>query len=155
MDVLTSRFGKIEVEENDVIHFPDGIIGFSAEKRFVLVPHGDSSLIGWLQSLTTPEFALPVVSAHALVSEYPDVPLGDVASRSGLGGADDLAVLAVLSAPASQPPTVNLLAPLLVNAATRRGAQIFLEGSRFTTQELFALPQAEGEPGAARAAASP
>jgi flagellar assembly factor FliW len=53
---------------------------------------------------------------------------------------DDFAVLAVLSAPRSQPATVNLLAPLLINSVTRRGAQVFLEGSRFTTRELFAIP---------------
>jgi hypothetical protein len=41
-----------------------------------------------------------------------------------------------------------------VNAATRRGAQIFLEGSRFTTQELFALPQAVTS-GETRVAAAP
>jgi flagellar assembly factor FliW len=141
MDVDSTRFGKVKVEDSDVIRFPAGIIGFRSEKAFVLIPHGKSSLIGWLQSTTTPGLAFPVVSAHGLVHEYPDVSIDDAATRAGVGDArDELAVLVVLAAPLDLPATVNLLAPLIVNAATRIGAQVFLEGSRFSTQELFALP---------------
>ena len=48
------------------------------------------------------------------------------------------------SALANQPATVNLLAPIVVNAATRKGAQIILEGTRYSTREFFALPEAAG-----------
>jgi flagellar assembly factor FliW len=141
MQIETTRFGRVDVKDAEQIHFPTGIIGFRDEKSFVLIPHGSSDLIGWLQSVQTPALAFPVVSAHGLVNEYPDVPIDQAAERAGVKGtADDLAVLAVLSAPLQQPATVNLLAPLIVNASTRVGAQVFLEGSRFSTQELFALP---------------
>ena len=152
MEIDTSRFGKVSASEGDMIRFPTGIIGFREETAFVLIPHGDSSLVGWLQSAATPELAFPVVSAHGLVDEYPDVPIDQAAERAGLGGSEDeLAVLAVMTAPLQQPATVNLLAPLIVNATTRTGAQVFLEGSRFTTQELFSLPrQLSGAPSEAR-----
>ena len=152
MEIQTSRFGKVSASESDMIRFPTGIIGFREEKAFVLIPHGDSTLVGWLQSAATPELAFPVVSAHGLVDEYPDVPIHQAAERAGLGGAEDeLAVLAVMTAPLQQPATVNLLAPLIVNATTRTGAQVFLEGSRFTTQELFALPRQLAEGNSAEA----
>ncbi|HVW30837.1 MAG TPA: flagellar assembly protein FliW [Polyangiaceae bacterium] len=142
MEIATSRFGKISATEDDLIRFPAGIIGFRGEKAFVLVPHGTSTLIGWLQSTSTPELAFPVVSAHGLVDEYPDVDVAKAAERAGIGGTEEeLAVLAVMTAPLQQPATVNLLAPLIVNATTRTGAQVFLEGSRFSTQELFAMPR--------------
>ncbi|HEX3594175.1 MAG TPA: flagellar assembly protein FliW [Polyangiaceae bacterium] len=142
MEIQTSRFGKVSASEDDMIRFPRGIIGFREEKAFVLIPHGSSTLIGWLQSAATPELAFPVVSAHGLVDEYPDVGIEQAAERAGIGGpGDELAVLAVMTAPLQQPATVNLLAPLIVNATTRTGAQVFLEGSRFSTQELFAMPR--------------
>ncbi len=142
MEIETSRFGKVQATEDDMIRFPAGIIGFREERAFVLIPHGTSTLVGWLQSTATPELAFPVVSAHGLVDEYPDVAIATVAERAGLGGTDaELAVLAVMTAPLQQPATVNLLAPIIVNATTRTGAQVFLEGSRFSTQELFALPR--------------
>jgi flagellar assembly factor FliW len=132
----------VEVPEENLIHFKSGIIGFTKESKFALIPHGQSTLIAWLQSAQTPGLAFPVVSAHGLVLDYPDVPLEPVAEKAGLGGtSDDFAVLAVLCATQLQPATVNLLAPLLINSVTRQGAQVFLEGSRFTTRELFVLPE--------------
>lgn len=142
MQIATTRFGSVEVPEENLIHFKSGIIGFTKESKFALIPHGQSTLIAWLQSAQTPGLAFPVVSAHGLVLDYPDVPLEPVAEKAGLGGtSDDFAVLAVLCATQRQPATVNLLAPLLINSVTRQGAQVFLEGSRFTTRELFVLPK--------------
>ena len=147
MQIETTRFGLVEVPEEALIHFKTGIIGFPRESTFALIPHGDSKLIAWLQSATTPALAFPVVSAHGLVGDYPDVPLVPVAEKAGLSGEqDDFAVLAVLSAPRNLPATINLLAPLLINSVTRQGAQVFLEGSRFTTRELFVIPQPSERP---------
>lgn len=143
MQINTTRFGVVEVPDEVLIQLDSGIIGFPRESKFALIPHSGSALIAWLQSAITPALAFPVVSAHGLVFDYPDVELEPIAEKAGLPGElDDFAVLAVLSAPRSQPATVNLLAPLLINSVTRRGAQVFLEGSRFTTRELFALPTA-------------
>jgi len=141
--ITTTRFGSVEVPDENLIHFKNGIIGFPKETRFTLIPHGESKVIAWLQSATTPGLAFPVVSGHGLVSDYPDVPLEPLLDKAGIAGsgADEFAVLAVLCASQLQPATVNLLAPLLINADTRQGAQVFLEGSRFTTRELFVLPK--------------
>ncbi len=142
MNIETERFGPLEFSSEDVIAFPSGIIGFPDETAFLLIRHGESGALGWLQSTSTRELAFPVVSAHGLTSEYPDVPVDSAAVVAGIGGAlDDLAILVVLTAPQGQPATVNLLAPIIVNSATRQGAQVFLEGSRFGTRELFVLPK--------------
>jgi len=156
MQIETTRFGLVEVPEEALIHFKTGIIGFPRESKFALIPHGDSKLIAWLQSAITPALAFPVVSAHGLVGDYPDVGLVPVAEKAGLTGEqDDFAVLAVLSAPRGLPATINLLAPLLINSLTRQGAQVFLEGSRFTTRELFVLPPQSEHPPAANDAREP
>jgi flagellar assembly factor FliW len=141
MYINSQRFGVVELEDDAVLNFPSGIIGFPRERVFALVPHQGSSYLAWLQSVTTPELAFPVVSAHAFGQNYPDVGVGDAAHAAGLSGVeDDFAVLVVLCAPIGQPATVNLLAPVLVNAQTRTGAQVILEGSRFSTREVFVLP---------------
>jgi flagellar assembly factor FliW len=141
MIVQSDRFGAIEVDASDVVTFPSGVIGFPRETEFVIVRKVDSQIIGWLQSTKTSYLTLPVVSAHALAGRFPDVPIEEYAERAGLGGdIDELAVMVVLSAPPGQPATVNLMAPVIVNAATRTGAQIMLEGTRFSTRELFVLP---------------
>ena len=140
MRIETTRFGVVEVAEEEIIRFRTGMVGFPAEKEYVLIPHGSSAMIAWLQSLRTPELAFPVASAHGFVADYPDVPLEPVAQRADIGSnPDELAILTVLSAPRNQPATVNLLAPILINSSTRQGAQVFLEGSKFSTRELFVV----------------
>jgi flagellar assembly factor FliW len=61
--------------------------------------------------------------------------------------------MVVLSAPQSQPATVNLLAPIVVNIQTRLGGQLFLEGTSFGTRELFVTQSAAREAPAASAPA--
>jgi flagellar assembly factor FliW len=143
MNIESQRFGTIEINDDELLSFPAGVIGFPTEQKFALVHHHGSGHIAWLQSASTPGLAFPVVSAHAFGDRYPDVPVLGAAVEAGLQGPDDaLAVMVVLCALANQPATVNLLAPIVVNAATRTGAQVILEGSRFSTREYFALPDA-------------
>lgn len=157
MNIESQRFGTIQINDDELLSFPAGVIGFPNEQRFALVPHHGSGYIAWLQSVSTPGLAFPVVSAHAFGDHYPDVSVLAGARDAGLEGSEEsLAVMVVLCALANQPATVNLLAPIVVNATTRTGAQIILEGTRFSTREYFALPEAARakEPAAGDAAAN-
>lgn len=159
MNISSQRFGALEVGEEQVLQFPEGLIGFPNEREFVLIPHNATGFLAWLQSTRSPAIALPVVSAHAFGSKYPDVSIDASTTSLGLGNeSDDVALMVVLSAPQGQPATVNLLAPILVNVTTRRGAQVILDGSRFSTRELFIREpeeqvQEQEAPKAAQAAA--
>lgn len=157
MNIESQRFGTLEINDDELLTFPHGVIGFPSEQRFALVPHHGSGYIAWLQSAVTPGLAFPVVSAHAFGDRYPDVPVDAAAREAGIQGDEDtLAILVVLCALANQPATVNLLAPIVVNAATRQGAQVILEGTRYSTREFFALPEAAAktQAGGAQAASS-
>jgi flagellar assembly factor FliW len=147
MNIESQRFGTLDINEEELLTFPQGVIGFPTEQRFALVPHHGSGHIAWLQSASTPGLAFPVVSAHAFGDRYPDVPVESAARDVGIDGEEDsLAIMVVLCALANQPATVNLLAPIVVNATTRKGAQIILEGTRYSTREFFALPEVAAKP---------
>jgi len=117
------------------------LIGLRQEKRFVLLRKRPDSPVGWLQSVTTPSLSLPVVSIDALAAEIPLHEMVQAVAQSGLNAdIDDCAVMAVLCAPgATTSATVNLLAPIVVNVATRTGAQVILERTQFTAREPFVL----------------
>ena len=53
--VNTLRFGEIEVEEEKVVHFEDGIPAFEDEHEFLIIPYDDESPYVFLQSITTPD----------------------------------------------------------------------------------------------------
>jgi flagellar assembly factor FliW len=142
MQINSQRFGVVDLEDDAVLSFPSGIIGFPREQAFALIPHQGSNYLAWLQSVHNPALAFPVVSAHFYGDTYPDVSVVEPAHVAGVSGtAADLAVLLVLCAPIGQPATVNLMAPIIVNSETRTGAQVILEGSRFSTREVFVTPQ--------------
>lgn len=65
MELETRLFGEIEVDEEKVIFFEKGIIGFPDCQKFILVydegEDGTRKGISWLQSLDEPAFALPVM----------------------------------------------------------------------------------------------
>jgi len=143
MQINSQRFGVVELADDAVLSFPAGIIGFPREQAFALIPHQGSTFLAWLQSVNKPELAFPVVSAHYFIEKYPDIPVSPAAHAAGVQGAEDeFAVLVVLCAPIGQPATVNLLAPIVVNSETRLGAQVILDGSRFSTREIFVAPAA-------------
>src|SRR3982751_6326655 len=115
MNISSHRFGALEIGEEQVLRFAEGIIGFPNERELGLIPHNSTGFLAWLQSTRSPAIALPVVSAHAFGDKYPDVSIEPSASTLGPSDSDDVALMVVLSAPQGQPATVNLLAPILVN----------------------------------------
>jgi flagellar assembly factor FliW len=144
MKVQSSRFGTIELDDQEIINFPAGLIGFPDETSFVMLRPKPDSPIAWLHSTQTAWFALPVVSAEALQAD-----LGGTISEAGkasgiVANHESFAVMAVLNAPgAGAPASVNLMAPIVVNADTRQGAQLLLETSNYSTQEPFVLRSAD------------
>jgi flagellar assembly factor FliW len=144
MHIETTRFGSLDLDEQKIIHFPQGLIGFPEEKSFVMINHRGLDTLAWLQSTRSPGIALPVVSVQAFAPHFPDVSLEDAARRAGLdGSADDMCALVVLCATPHAPVTVNLVAPIIVNAVSWTGVQTILEGTKFTTREVFVMPKAE------------
>jgi flagellar assembly factor FliW len=151
MRIQSQRFGEFEIDPRDVIDFPEGLIGFVADRKFVLLRHRETSPIGWLQSISRPDFAVPVVSVDALA--LTDTSIISAARMDGPGDADGVpnyAVMAVLCAPPGQRATVNLLAPIVVDVRSHKGAQIILDSTTYSTAEPFMLrtiPQGDAPPG--------
>jgi flagellar assembly factor FliW len=122
--LTSTRFGELEVDENDVIRFPVGIPGFEDKRNWILV--GDEgNAIMWIHSTDDGTLALPVTTPDAVKGDYnAQIPreslesIGDV--REG-----DVALLIVVTIPPDRPwdMTANLKAPIVVNRAGRVAVQ--------------------------------
>ncbi len=145
MIVESERFGTVDIDDADLIQFPAGIIGFPGEHHFVMIQTRESALVGWLQSVTSAWFALPVVSIDVLEIDITHFDLTDIAKQAGLAGREEsLAVMCVLNVSALAGATVNLVAPIVVDSETRIGAQILLDATKYSTQEAFRVrPEAQ------------
>jgi flagellar assembly factor FliW len=134
--VWTSRFGEIEVEEELVIDMADGLIGFERCKRFVVITPDDGGAFRWFQSLDDGAVAFPILEPWRFKADYaPTISDGDARSL-GLTEETPKLLFAVVTVPRNNPRamTANLLAPLVVNAATRRGRQVIVTDDKYTTR---------------------
>lgn len=131
MLVKTKHFGEVDLDENKVITFEDGIIGFEDCKRYTILynnEEGDSSTISWLQSLDAPELALPVISPLSVLADYNPIVEDEVLKPLGELTEENIIILLTLSVPSDiTKMSANLKAPLIINADTKKGCQIIAE----------------------------
>ncbi|MCH2220673.1 MAG: flagellar assembly protein FliW [Dechloromonas sp.] len=132
MKVETYLFGAVEVSPEKVIAFPNGLVGFEQNKRFMLVhEEGKAQPSSYtLQSLDDPALALQIVDPVTLGFNY-ELALSD-AEMAILQSpaAEDVAVMQVLfkqeeGGKAAIIP--SLRAPLVINTKARVGLQKVME----------------------------
>ena len=135
MKIKTRVFGEIEVDDNKIIHFPAGIIGFPQMTDFALLydeDKGKDTPIHWLQSIQEWQFAMPVMNPLLVTGDYnPEVednfliPLGDV-------NEEDTLVLVTVTVPKEiTRMSVNLQAPIIINANSRKAIQIIVNPDKY------------------------
>jgi flagellar assembly factor FliW len=123
MDIITSRFGSLQVSPADVLLFEHGLIGLRQCRRWVVLADAQNPALGWLQSIDEPDAALGVVSPRRYVPDYQlRVARGDLAPLA-LASVRDAQVVVIVSRSA-EGLSLNLRAPLVINVEARRGRQV-------------------------------
>ncbi len=133
MKIHTKRFGPIRVDGQAVIELPYGLIGFPSLTRFVQVEQEQTGVFRWWQALDAAETAFVVVDPRQVVPDYDLTSVESELADLGLGGSASryVAVLATISRPTLESVTLNLAAPIIVNAATRQGRQLVHPDARY------------------------
>jgi len=144
----TRYFGPVEYDEGSVLVFPEGIPAFEQEKRFMVLRQPMNAPLVFLQSLATPGLCfvtLPVLAAapgYRLRLSAEDLEaLGFAGGRQPDIGRDVLC-LAILSLEENAPPSVNLLAPVVVNLRTLRARQAIQTDSSYSLRQPLPLREA-------------
>lgn len=133
MNIKTTKFGEIQIDENLIFEFVEPIIGYDNLKKYVLVEHSENSAFKWLQSVEEPSLAFPVTSPAFFDIDYQfEIPT-EKAEKIDLTSVESLISLNIVTIPAGNPrkATVNLLAPIIINAANKKGMQIILSNSNY------------------------
>ena len=130
MNINTRIFGEIEVDEGKIITFPSGIIGFPDLQKFLLIHDEEKSdsMISWLQSIDEPAFAMPVVDPLSVLDNYNPVVEDELLSDLDELDEDEMLVLVTITVPQDiSKMTVNLAAPIVVNAKNMKAVQIIID----------------------------
>lgn len=131
---LSTRFGMVEYNEEDILTFPQGLMGLPAMKRFLILEHKPGSPFRWLQSLDEPSMSLLVCDPWAYVADYAPQLCETDETDLALTDSEARMILATASIPPGKPEgmTLNLLGPLVINLSKRIGKQIALDGGTYT-----------------------
>lgn len=125
MKLKTARFGEIEISQEDIIEFSEGLLGFDPFHRFVILNSSDNSPFRWLQSLDDGSLAFVIIEPLNFLFEY-DLDISDAdAAKLGLQKPEDVIIYVIVTIPENiRDMTANLQGPLIINALTRKGRQI-------------------------------
>lgn len=131
---MTTNLNEQELSEK-ILHFPDGIPGFPELHRFLLVDFHEDGVFQQLQSLDDPDVAMIVCVPWLFAPDYAPV-LGDAEQAElDLARPEDAIVFVPVSFdPGEKQVFLNLLGPFVVNGTTRRGLQLVLTGSEYSTR---------------------
>ncbi|MCL2821099.1 MAG: flagellar assembly protein FliW [Oscillospiraceae bacterium] len=135
MQVDTLRFGTVEVNEEKLINFGDGIPGLEQYQQYALLQFEESYPIVWLQSMEDKGICLPVLDTFNVLPDYVfDIDETDVKDLE-LTSPEELHVVSVVVIPEDiQGMTVNLAAPIIINTKSGSAKQIVLSGSEFNVR---------------------
>lgn len=138
MFLRTTRFGTLDVRPDDVITAPSGLPGLEDCRQWVLLADAVNEALGWLQSATRPDTALPVVSPRRFVPDYRFRAYRSELAPLELAGLEEAHVLAIVSEHEGR-LTLNLKAPIVVNVRTRTARQVVVNDDH---PLQFVLPSA-------------
>ena len=134
MKIQTRAFGEVDIEDDKIITFTDGIIGYPELTKFALIYDKEkgSSSIQWLQSVDEPGFALPVMNPLMVCPDYNPVVEDTILKPVGNLDENDMLVLVTVTIPKDiKEISVNLRGPIVINANECRACQVILDDEEY------------------------
>ncbi len=134
MNVMTKVFGEITIDDDRIITFPKGIIGFPDLTEFALLHDSEkgSDSIHWLQSLQEPGFAMPVMDPLIVRPDYNPEVDDELLKHLGELNPEELLVLVTVTVPKDLTQmSVNLRGPIIIDAVGRKATQVIVEGDEY------------------------
>lgn len=138
MNIETKFFGDIEIGDEDILNFPDGIFGFEDERRYVLIDIENQPMFKVLQSVDTRELAFLVVNPWYVLTDYRIDLDDDELISFGDNDINNFLVYSIVTI-SEDKITANLMGPVLLNIKTCIGKQVVLHNSSYTTKHIIKL----------------
>lgn len=139
MNIETTRFGNVEVDDSRIVNFPSGLLGFSSYRQFVLLQPDDDGVFYWLQSVEAPDLAFVVTDPALWIEDYKANIRREQMSELQMDAIDDAQVLVIVNK-RDDVLTANLQGPLVINVGNCVAMQLVLAEKRWTTrQEIVRL----------------
>jgi flagellar assembly factor FliW len=145
MRVETTRFGDLDVDEDQIFEFPMGLLGFAEHKKYVVIDHSAESPFKWLQSIKDPELAFIITDPLFFKADYHiEVRQSELHVVAPIEEVD-LVLSVIMTIPENaREMSANLLAPLLFNMKNRTAMQYVLTNKKYPVK-YYVLREQEGD----------
>ncbi len=136
--INNSQFGELNIREDKVINFPQGIFGFENLKRYAILVFEEYDPFQFLISIDDPEISFPIISPLLVNEKYEPKIIKDDVSLLGDFVDEDLIMYAVITIKGdSKRPTANLKGPIIINQNNKIAQQIIIESDEFSMEQYF------------------
>lgn len=139
MILETTHFGKIEINESDLMHFEEGIIGFEDIKTYGVINNEDpESPFKWIQAIDKPELAFALVDPFKIKKDYDFELKDEYIDYLGIKDASEVIVYSIVVVPEDMKKiSMNLKAPIIINKANNRAAQVVLDTDMYSVRHFI------------------
>ncbi|MFH5834870.1 flagellar assembly protein FliW [Proteiniclasticum sp. C24MP] len=135
MMIKTKFLGEVEIREEDILVFPDGILGFEESRKFILLPIPENEIFSILQDVEREYVSFIVTDPWKFKEDYEmEVPDSELL-KINIRKKEEIAMLNVVTlSDVFEKSTMNLLAPIILNTENRIGKQYVLSNVSYSTK---------------------
>lgn len=136
MVIKTSRFGLVEFKIEDVLTFPEGLLGFKDLREFILLDDPNDDIFAWLQSCELPSIAFPVLEPEIFSHKY-NIALNRTDLEAlKLTATETPFFFNIITIPDDPTQmTANVKAPIIINQNARLARQCVLQDNNLAIKE--------------------
>lgn len=134
MEVLTKTNGVVQVQDDKILTFEEGLFGFEDYKKFALIDSEYEPFI-WLQSIENQNLAFLIIDPFLVCSSY-EADIDDSAlAKIGVTKPEDVVIMTIVTVPQDGSAiTANFQGPLVINKQNKKCLQVILTDNRWTTK---------------------
>ena len=137
MEIETTRFGLVEIDDREIIDFPGGLVGFEDCRRFTLIDDASrGGALFWLQSVDRPGLAFAICDPQMFVQDYHFVVKPQELQNLGLTDPADARILVIVNK-IGRTLTANMRGPLVINRRTMQGKQLVLPDKKHNSRQVL------------------
>lgn len=139
MVIETKHFGEIEVNEDRIITFSDGIPGFDDFKKYIIIKNPQEGVpFNWLQSTDNMDLAFVIINPFIFKQDYEFNMPENVIKKLDIKTPEDVTIYSIVTIPDDiNKMTANLVAPIVINHSNKKGKQILLQDSDYNRKHLI------------------
>ena len=143
MKINTRNFGEIEIDQEKIIEFDEGLPGFEELHHFSFID-SEEGVFNYLQCVDNTDVCFVITDPYEVDEHYAPIINESYFEKLGNGKNEEFVLFSIvcLREPISE-STINLAGPLLIHAENKKGIQVITEDKKYSTKEKLFKRQNE------------